>query len=355
MIVDDRWLRVGSANLCRRSMGSDSEFDLAIIGEDAASRAAITAIRDRLLAEHCGVEPAAMAAAIAETGSLRAAIDRLNGRAQRRLEPIPDADNGTARLPETVPEALAALADPEKPIDPTLSLAGLATPSRRKMAFRKGPVIGLGLVALVLIGLGAIWTMTPMRSIADVENWEAMLTDIRGPWEGLATIAVFVLAGFVAFPIIVLIAGTTAVFGVWPGVLYAALGAMASALATYSAGWWLGRRRLRQYFGPGVNRIQKSLAGRGIITVTAIRLVPAAPYTLVNLAAGALRVPLLDYTVGTALGRAPGLAVMSLLGGTIIGIIAHPTFGGIALIAALLLGTILLSFGVQVLTRRLFG
>jgi uncharacterized membrane protein YdjX (TVP38/TMEM64 family) len=110
---------------------------------------------------------------------------------------------------------------------------------------------------------------------------------------------------------------------------------------------------LRGYFGPGVNRIQKSLEGRGIITVTTIRLIPAAPYTLVNLAAGALRVPLLEYTIGTALGLAPGLVVMSLLGGTIVGIIAHPTFGGIALLIGLLIGTILLSLGLQLLVRRI--
>jgi uncharacterized membrane protein YdjX (TVP38/TMEM64 family) len=169
----------------------------------------------------------------------------------------------------------------------------------------------------------------------------------------LAVLVVFVLSGLVAFPVVVLIAGTTAVFGVWPGMLYAGLGAMASALVTYSVGWWLGQRRLRHYFGPRVNRIKQSFAGRGIVTVTAIRLIPAAPYTLVNLAAGALKIPPLEYAVGTALGLAPGILVMSLLGSTIVGIIAHPTLGGIAVITGLLVATILLSIGLQVVARRL--
>ena len=352
MIIDDRYLRVGSANLCRRSMGSDTEFDLTIIGEDEASRTAILGIRDLLIAEHCGAEPAEVASAVAGTGSLRGAIEKLNGGKSRRLAPIADDRNGD----ETLSETLVALADPEKPIDPTLSLVGLsafsAAPGKNKR-FRKGPVFWLVVVALVMVGLAATWTLTPLNAIADVEHWERMLTGIRGPWEVLAVIAVYVLSGFIAFPLIVLIAGTTAVFGVWPGMLYAGLGAMASALATYSLGWWLGQRRLRHYFGPGVNRIKQSLQQRGIITVTTIRLIPAAPYTLFNLAAGALHIPPLDYVIGTALGLAPGILVMSLLGSTIVGIIAHPTIGGVALVIGLLIATILLSIGLQMVVRRL--
>ena len=44
---------------------------------------------------------------------------------------------------------------------------------------------------------------------------------------------------------------------------------------------------------------------------------------------------------------------MSLLGSTIVGIIAHPTTGGIAFIIGLLIATILLSIGLQMVVRRL--
>ena len=87
--------------------------------------------------------------------------------------------------------------------------------------------------------------------------------------------------------------------------------------------------------------------------MTAIRLIPAAPYTLVNLAAGALKVPPLDYAIGTALGLAPGILVMSLLGSTIVGIIAQPTVGGIAFIGGLLIAVILLSLALQYAVQRL--
>ena len=54
MVIDDRFLRVGSSNLNRRSTGLDSECDLAIEAQNEKQRAGIAAIRARLLAEHLG-------------------------------------------------------------------------------------------------------------------------------------------------------------------------------------------------------------------------------------------------------------------------------------------------------------
>ena len=55
MVIDDRFLRIGSANINNRSMGADSECDLAIEARNAKERRAIVDIRNRLLGEHCGV------------------------------------------------------------------------------------------------------------------------------------------------------------------------------------------------------------------------------------------------------------------------------------------------------------
>jgi phospholipase D1/2 len=151
----------------------------------------------------------------------------------------------------------------------------------------------------------------------------------------------------------VLIAATAAVFGAWPGVLYAAAGTMVSALATYAIGRWLGPNGLRQFFGPRTNVLTRSFARRGIPAVTLVRIVPVAPFSLVNLAAGAFRIPLPDYLIGTAIGLAPGLGLMSLLGDNLIDMIREPTLSGIAIVVAVLAVAIGLSIGVQrVISRR---
>ncbi|HYC02043.1 MAG TPA: phospholipase D-like domain-containing protein [Azospirillaceae bacterium] len=90
MVVDDRLVRVGSANLSERSFGTDTECDLAIEAGPGRSdqRAAIARFRDTLLAEHLGTDAATVAAAIARTGSLIRAIDHLNNRGGRWLAPV---------------------------------------------------------------------------------------------------------------------------------------------------------------------------------------------------------------------------------------------------------------------------
>ena len=89
-IVDDRFLRVGSANLNNRSLGLDSECDVAIDAALDANRdvgPAISAIRHRLMGEHCGATGEEVAAAIeAAGGSLVGAIDALTKPGRRRLD-----------------------------------------------------------------------------------------------------------------------------------------------------------------------------------------------------------------------------------------------------------------------------
>ena len=59
LIVDDRLLKVGSSNLSNRSLGLDTECDLAIEAsegtEGAHVRRGIARMRFRLLAEHLGL------------------------------------------------------------------------------------------------------------------------------------------------------------------------------------------------------------------------------------------------------------------------------------------------------------
>jgi len=111
MIVDDRFARIGSANLSRRSMGVDSECDLAIdAGSNPAHRAGVRRIRDRLIGEHLGVSGDAVTEALGRVGSLRALVDaRADGdRTLSRVQLVAPA--------EPPSEILKAAADPLEPL-----------------------------------------------------------------------------------------------------------------------------------------------------------------------------------------------------------------------------------------------
>ena len=84
VVVDDRLLRIGSSNLNNRSMGFDSECDLAIEADSNNSdhddlRRQITCVRDELVTEHLGVSHDEFEQAMPEDRSLLKTIEALRG------------------------------------------------------------------------------------------------------------------------------------------------------------------------------------------------------------------------------------------------------------------------------------
>jgi phosphatidylserine/phosphatidylglycerophosphate/cardiolipin synthase-like enzyme len=112
MIIDDEILRVGSANLANRSMGLDTECDLAIEATDDAQRRTIAGLRAQLLGEHLDCSPEDVAKAIAEHGSLIRAIEGCN-RGTRGLRPFTETDFDGPTKPITGTGFL----DPKQPLE----------------------------------------------------------------------------------------------------------------------------------------------------------------------------------------------------------------------------------------------
>jgi len=347
MAVDDRFLRVGSANLANRSMGTDTEADLAVQAEHADARQALKRVRDRLIAEHLGVDAEDFAAAEAETGSLIAAIERLNG-AARGLRPIED---GAVAEP-AVAAAVGSLADPERPIaaaalDP--QMFGGRSPERLL-----GRFVRIGGVVLAVLALLAFWRYGAPESLTDPERLQASLGAMTGGvWGPALVLGAYVAAGLLVFPITVLIAATAAIFEPWSGLCYALVGSMLSALVGYLVGLVLQRGFLRKLFGPRLNRLRRALARRGILGVAAVRMLPLAPFTVVNVAAGGLRVPFGDYVIGSAIGMAPGIVMLTAFGQQTMRMLTDPSAAGLALLAAIVVGWMAAAAGLQAVATRL--
>ena len=93
-VIDDRLLRVGSTNLNNRSMGFDTECDIAAEAATQAQRDAIRVLRDRSVAHFLGVTGATVSEMVSRTGSLGAAISAIQADGRRRLIPIEPARHG---------------------------------------------------------------------------------------------------------------------------------------------------------------------------------------------------------------------------------------------------------------------
>ena len=90
MIVDGELVRVGSSNLNNRSMGFDTECDLAVEARQCetpdAVRATITHLRDGLVSEHLGVSRERLAEALDEAEEGLTPLAYLERNAAVRLE-----------------------------------------------------------------------------------------------------------------------------------------------------------------------------------------------------------------------------------------------------------------------------
>ena len=340
MVVDDRLFRIGSANLNNRSMGADTECDLVIEANNPQQRRMIERLRNRLLGEHCGASADDVAELLDDTGSLVAVVDIL-GRNGHSLRPIEDG----APDPDEVISYLESLADPPRPVT-WRSIFGSTWHSVGKVV--SAGLFKFALIALVLLGLTLAWHLTPLAEIAGAEAAGIFLAKMaQSYWGPIAVLGAFLVGGLVAFPVTILIAATAASFGPWLGFTYALIGAMVSAMLTYAIGAMMGRDALQSILGRRLTDIRNKIARQGVLAVAAIRLVPVAPFTLVNLVAGASGIGLTHYLVGTVLGLLPGLVLLSLLGSQVMRIIASPSPVDIVVFVALIAAWIATAFAIQ--------
>lgn len=308
MVVDDRLLIVGSANLARRSMGLDTECDLALEAADAADRQAILRARHELLAEHLGCPPERLAREVAARGSLVAALDALNG-GPRRLETL------VVDQPPLPPEIEAgvALTDVDEPITAASLEQTFAPATRRRRLQQLALEVAMSLVLLVGV---AFLLRDPEVGAAPLIREALSLADAyRLSWLGIAsTLLIFVLASLVLIPVNLLIALTAAAFGPFLGFGYALAGALLAASAAFALGRVLGRHPVRRFAGRRVNTVRRRLARHGLWAMTLLRLLPIAPFTIVNLVAGSSGIRFRDFLLGSALGMLPGTALLAMFG-----------------------------------------
>jgi phosphatidylserine/phosphatidylglycerophosphate/cardiolipin synthase-like enzyme/uncharacterized membrane protein YdjX (TVP38/TMEM64 family) len=341
LIADDELCSVGSANFNNRSMGFDTECNIAIEarGEERIRRA-IAGLRNRLLAEHLVTDPAAVAAETARHGgSIVQAIEALK-RPGRTLMPV----NPAVSPEEDALLPAHAFIDPERPIDPEAMVYDFVPPeAHRPLADR---VAGYAAALILLAALGAAWRWTPLREWIAIGAQVSAARDMaESAWAPLVVALVYGVSALIAFPISMVVVATGVVFGPLAGGFYAFGGAMLNAGVAYTLGWLVGRHNVRRLAGLKLNRITRRLARRGALAVALIRLLPIASYWKVNIVSGASYIRVRDFLIGTALGIVPPTALTVIFVDRAEAAIEDPgavTFALLAGITAILVGGALL-------------
>ncbi len=327
MIVDRRFLCIGSANVANRSMGLDTECDLAIETTGVHTGAAIEALRDRLLGEHLGMAPEQVARQIEGCGSLIEAIEALGGNA-RTLQPL-----DTAIDPEVdalVPDS--AVLDPEQPIDPEALVAELVPPEERPRAGKR--IVFLATLIVAVAALALAWRWGPLADWLDRDALAQAAAWTRATAVApLLVVAAYAAASLIGVPVTLLIVASAVVFGPLAAFAYALAGSLAGAAFGFALGHTLGRRAVRELAGARLNALSHRLGQRGLLAIITVRVIPVAPFTVVNLVAGASHIRLRDFLLGTLIGMTPGLLAVTVFSDRVLAALRDPSATALAALA----------------------
>jgi len=181
----------------------------------------------------------------------------------------------------------------------------MTTLSWRRAAWALAAFGGTGLT--VALGAGVLGGGPELA-----RHW---LSLTRGPLALPAAVACFAGLAFLGVPQIVLIAAAVAAFGPGRGMAYSWTGTMVSALLGFGLGRLWGAR-WSSPVGHGA-RLTALVARNGFLASVVIRLVPFAPFVVINIAAGVSALSWLDFTAGAAIGILPKIAVTALAGESI--------------------------------------
>jgi phospholipase D1/2 len=172
---------------------------------------------------------------------------------------------------------------------------------------------GLATLLLLLVGAAALWRLTPLSKLVDTDRLAAVGASVRAhPAAPALVLVTFLAAALTLFPITFLLAGTAFVFEPARALAYGLPSALAAAAMTYGIGRVVGRLRPTWVEGRRFAPLRARLQKRGVLTMAAIRLVPAGNFSLMNVAAGAIGIPFRDFLVGNGLGMLLVLAALTI-------------------------------------------
>jgi len=198
--------------------------------------------------------------------------------------------------------------------------------------------IKLAAAALLVAGLAAAWRFTPLSRLITPANVTDTARALRATsWAPIALVLAYTPAEFLMFPRAVLTLFGSVAFGAWLGAAYGLAGIFIASLATYFAGHMLPDGTVRRVAGRRVERVAKVLRRHGVLAVLAVRVVPVAPSGVEGVVAGAMRIKLWEYLVGTMLGMTPGVLVSAFFGGQVATALDDPSQVNYWLIAAVVL------------------
>lgn len=173
--------------------------------------------------------------------------------------------------------------------------------------------LAVSVILLIFVILMAAYGQQWLNLEREDEVSRMLAAAAESPWAVIGVISIFSLLAMAAFPQVLLITATVVVFGPKYGALYSWIATMASATLTFGLGHFLGGRWVRRFGGERVQRTIAFIGRHGVVASGLVRVVPSAPFIVVNAAAGAAHIPLWKFWLGSGVGIIPKIALVAVL------------------------------------------
>lgn len=199
----------------------------------------------------------------------------------------------------------------------------------------------VGIAAAIIITLVSLLVIGRLYFADDMVTFinNALGEARRTPFALPVTIAVFSTMSFVGAPQILLIGACVIAFGPEQGFWLSWIATIISGAVNYAAGR-LSRAAAQKHLGAN-GRFTTFIGKNGFLASLAIRLVPSAPFVVVNMAFGAARVGFAVFLGGLAIGVLPKTALIAFAGESVMNVLrgdlASAAFMAVAAIAAWLI------------------
>jgi uncharacterized membrane protein YdjX (TVP38/TMEM64 family) len=221
---------------------------------------------------------------------------------------------------------------------------------------RQMPRIVLLVLLAIAVALATAWRFTPLHDLVDPGLLARHLHALaRSPWAPAVVAVIYLGGNAVMFPNSVLNMAMILGLGTLPGLPYALFGSLLAALVGYVVGRRYGEGLVHRIDARSIERVSAMLHESGPLRIALLRLLPVAPYTVVNLAVGAARVRALSFAFGTFLGLLPGTLLVTAFGHQLRAALRDPSPREIALTIAVLIAAAAAGWGLQRLAHRRSG
>lgn len=187
---------------------------------------------------------------------------------------------------------------------------------------RRSAILKLaGLVALVGAAY-AVLQATPADDYLNRDGIGEAVSWLRGaPWAPVVFVAAYATATALAAPGAVLTLAGGAVFGVFWGSVFNLLAANLGANAAFVLARFLGRDGVRRLAGAdsaALRKLDQAVERRGFAGLLVLRLIPLAPFNVLNFGAALTTLRWRVYAGATLIGIVPGTVVYTFFADAIL-------------------------------------